>query len=82
MRCWAIPAPGWERRSVKRSAHIAQVGGVGNNWFFSHIDRSTNPPTVQSKFIDMQMQGGGVQSGVWVQGQLVVTREDNGDAPY
>lgn len=91
----AVPytrAPGWVLRSVKRSAHIvAQAGAVGtNNWSFSHIDRSTNPPTVQSKFIGVQMQGGGMQRGPnggmegsrLVPGQLVVMLEDDGDAPY
>ena len=95
----AVPytrAPGWVRRSVKRSAHIvAQANrrpGI-NNWSFSYIDRSTNPPTVQSKFIGVQMQGGGIQGavrgasggmegGVWRPGQLTVTLEDNGGAPY
>jgi hypothetical protein len=90
------PAAGWVLRSAKRSAHIvAQAGAVGiNNWSFSLVDRSTNPPTVQSKFIGVQMQGGGLQGAVmdpvngglrggqWVPGQLVVTLEDNGDAPY
>jgi hypothetical protein len=65
-------APGWVLRSVKRSAKIAQDGGMrGSNWSFSIVDRSTNPPTVTSKFIHVE----GYPSPR-------VTMEDDGDTPY
>jgi hypothetical protein len=65
-------APGWELRSVKRSANIAQDGGMrGSNWSFSMIDRSTNPPTVTSKFIHVEGYP-----------NIRVTLEDDGDTPY
>jgi hypothetical protein len=65
-------APGWVLRSVKRSANIARVGGMnGSNWSVSRIDRSVNPPVVQSKFI-----------GVQGYPTITVTREDDGDTPY
>jgi hypothetical protein len=65
-------APGWVLRSVKRSAAIAKAGGMnGSNWSVSCIDRSTNPPTVASKFIHVEGYP-----------NLTVTLQDNGDAPY
>jgi hypothetical protein len=64
-------AEGWVRRSVKRSWKIAVDGGIGNNWSVSHIDRSTDPPTVQSKFI-----------GVEGYPTITVKREDSGNAEY
>ncbi len=65
-------APGWVLRSIKRSAAIAQAGGMnGSNWSVSCIDRSTNPPTVASKFVHVEGYP-----------NLRVTMEDNGDAPY
>jgi hypothetical protein len=66
------PAPGWVLRSVKRSAKIAQDGGMqGSNWSFSMIDRSTTPPTVTSKFIHVKDYP-----------NITITMEDDGDTPY
>lgn len=65
-------APGWQLRSVKRSARIAQDAGMrGSNWSFSHIDRSTPNPTVTTKFINVDGYP-----------DIKVMREDNGDTPY
>jgi hypothetical protein len=59
-------------RSVKRSAAIAKAGGMnGSNWSVSCINRSTNPPTVATKFIHVEGYP-----------NLRVTMEDNGDAAY
>ena len=69
------PAAGWVVRSVKRSSAIAQANinlatgfPQGSNWSVSRINRAN--ATVQSKFINVNSN------------TLVVTGEDNGDAPY
>jgi hypothetical protein len=60
---------GWVLRSVKRSSSIAQAGGMnGSNWSVSYINRTNNPPVVQSKFI-------GVTGSPPA---ITVAREDNG----
>lgn len=65
-------APGWVSRGVKRSAVIASAHGMqGSNWSVSLIDRTVNPPTVQSKFIHVQGYP-----------LPIVTGEDNGDTAY
>jgi hypothetical protein len=65
-------AGGWVLRSAKRSAVISQQFGMaGSNWSVSLIDRTANPPTVQSKFIHVQTYP-----------SFTVTGEDNGDTPY
>jgi hypothetical protein len=57
---------------VKRSAAIAQAGGMnGSNWSVSCINRTNNPPTVQSGFVHLQGYP-----------NITVTHEDAGDAPY
>lgn len=66
------PAAGWERRSIKRSAEIAKAHGMsGSNWSFSHIDRSTTPPTVRTKFVHVEGYP-----------EIKVTGDDDGDTPY
>lgn len=66
------PAEGWVLRSVKRSAVISTTHGMGgSNWSVSCIDRTTTPPTVQSKFIHVQGYP-----------NITVTGEDNGDTAY
>jgi hypothetical protein len=63
-------ASGWELREIKESKFIAQKYGMkGSNWSVSHIDRSYNPPEVESKFIHV---GGG-------SGPIKVTGEHSGD---
>ena len=65
-------APGWVLRSTKRSTVIAGAHGMsGSNWSVSLIDRTVNPPTVQSKFIHVQGYP-----------LPIITGEDNGDTPY
>jgi len=65
-------APGWVLRSTKRSAEIAKRHGMtGSNWSVSLINRTNNPPTVQSKFIHVK----GYPT-------LTVQGEDNGDTNY
>jgi hypothetical protein len=64
-------APGWVLRCRKLSSAIAQLGGMnGSNWSVSCIDRSTTPPTVDSKFIHVEGYP-----------NLRVTLEDTGDPP-
>jgi hypothetical protein len=61
---------GWVRRSVKRSAVIAQTYGMaGSNWSMSRIDRSVVPPAVTSTFIHLN-------------NALLVTGVDAGNTPY
>jgi hypothetical protein len=63
---------GWVLRSTKRSAVIAQQFGMtGSNWSVSLVNRTNNPPTVQSKFIHV---------GGWP--AITVQGEDNGDTAY
>jgi hypothetical protein len=69
-----VPADGWTVRTVKRSAEIVRRLGspAGNNWAVSVIDTEANPPTVQSKFINVR----------GFPPNLTVVLEDDGDAPY
>ena len=61
---------GWVRRSVKRSAVIAQAHGMaGSNWSVSRIDRSVVPPVVTTTFIHLNAM-------------LAVTGVDAGNAAY
>lgn len=70
-------APGWVLRSVKRSSPISQTGGaVGNNLSITCIDRSVNPPVVESKFIRVT-----VPPNVYVNVVGTVAIEDDGDGP-
>ncbi len=68
--CWKT-RPSVEAQS-KRSARIAQLGGMGgSNWSFSYIDRTTNPPTVTTKFIHVAGYP-----------NITVTMEDAGNTAY
>ncbi|MCA8908816.1 MAG: hypothetical protein KDA49_09755 [Rhodospirillaceae bacterium] len=62
-------ARGWVQRDVIRSRVIAST--IGSNWSISHIDTTTKPPTVESKFIRV----GGYPN-------LSVLAEDDGTTPY
>lgn len=71
-------APGWVRRSVKRSAPIVRAGGVtlGTNLSITCVDRSTPNPTVQTKFVRLANPQYG-PTGV----TLSIALEDDGDGP-
>jgi hypothetical protein len=46
---------GWKFNKAKYSNRISKAAGMKvSNWSVSHIDRSTNPPKVLSKFIHLE----------------------------
>jgi hypothetical protein len=74
-------AAGWVLRNVKRSAVIAERGGMsGSNWSVSVINRGNNPPTVQSNFVHVRNPP--YLPGQGYVGNFTVSDEDNGDTSY